>query len=205
MCRMSRSASFAALFVTLSAGGAPTPVPLDDYTDVAVEEGCKLIFECCPEGMRGTLTDLPTCEAALRDIAGDGSALRSAVEAGRIRWDAEAAGECLAAGTCGERPEACGRVRVPLVELGGTCSGNSECISGACALGTSVCVAPLAEGMVCDGTVGCEEGLRCDETGTCIRALANGEPCTSLIECQSGICEGTCRAYRVDSICAPSP
>ncbi len=211
--------------VVLGAGGAlwvsvaspAVPAPLEDLPARFGEVLCSKGYACCtPEERQG----LPgSSEASCKtSAAAHGQDLtidisRSA-RAGRARYDAVAASECLSraqAASCKEfielqRTDACMLGIVPLVPAGGACTEWYECIDGHCSganpNGASwpaedeppidgVCVGRRGLGAKCFRGEDCESRV-CDSVegnaGTCVPKRTLGQECDSDSECASYFC-----------------
>jgi len=205
-------ARFALIAVTL-VGCTNAPVlAVEDYPSVAVSRSCELIFECCDAGMRGGYADAAACEAdRMGGLDGFLTTVLPAIEAGRVRWDADAAGRCIDEVSCSSivAPDSCAGILVPLVENGGTCTSPIECIGGFCDTSTpgmpGACGTPPGEGDAC--TTMCASGFRCDFSGTmtCVALLPDNAPCTSPIECASFMCDATCTPRPAIAVCPAPP
>ena len=169
----------------------------------------------------GLVDDEATCEALFRP-PWRGTQL-AALASGQVRYDGVAAARCHAAlaqvgcdATARDArtlPAACARVFAGTVPLGGRCTLDEACVSGACdapACAPSTCCAGVCEervtalplGAACDATHACVDDITCGEAGRCEpRALA-GEPCRAEAACAFGLAcigatelqAGTCRA-----------
>ncbi len=80
--------------------------------------------------------------------------------------------------------------------VGGPCSTDTDCMSGAyCNFtgGQNTCVARVPIGSMCTDSSSCVAGGYCDSTGHCATQLASGTPCMTDQECQSSSCiNGAC-------------
>lgn len=197
------------LLISSAAACGGGGVELADLGDELIDALCARQVRC------GAFTNEADCKvyasASLDQI-------KRSVEAGRVAYDADAAGDCLEAfksASCDvtsessrDEPAACADAIKGTVIDGGTCFTNQECVSGscteaptctmACCMGT--CDATRAEvaiGGTCNGTTGaCVEGSFCDSaTTTCTALRAVGGACTANSQCGYGLfCPeaGTC-------------
>jgi hypothetical protein len=138
------------------------------------------------------------------------TAYKDSIAKGRMEYDADAAGDCVAAIealTCAqygadEFPErGCRPYLIPKVENGGGCTEDYECTSANCEgestpLGepaTDGACAPMpVDGEACDDN--CAGELICDSRDnsgakTCMPARANGTQCNVDSECESDFCD----------------
>jgi hypothetical protein len=193
---------------------------LDAVGPLLAESLCPHFFDCCSEDdLRGLFdeidpdpTDVPDCVAALTgplsELVGD---LEVSVDAGRLRYSGGAMASCLeqiSGASCEqfgpllgdlERFSACEPPFIPLVEDGGACARNEECIGGLCRregdIGT--CAALPGEGAPCPEST-CAAGLFCDDIGsTCVPQRIDGDQCIQDDQCAGGVC--------VDDVCGQNP
>jgi hypothetical protein len=198
--------------------GGDEPVPLSELDDRLGATVCARMVECCTtqELMDELLgaENQAECEALYTGFVGQLliPALEDSVANGRLLYDGTKLPECLdglAALACpelrgaihGGLGNACSSPFTGLVELGGTCAGDVDCISHFCD-GDSVdlegtitfgtCTQLPTDGQPCvDDT--CGPGLRCErdsQTGTCGPTFADGVACTYDDDCTSGDCVG---------------
>ena len=180
----------------------PEPVPLTSFSAKAQEALCDWAVRC------RHVPDRPTCRRFLDPKFYDSRRARDGASAGRMIYDAVAAGACLAATAeafCLETPFSappCDRILGGLVPEGGACTANAECEGRArcedtacgvqCCLGT--CGAPVPEqtppepspiGGSCRTHSDCVIEGYCETDGTCT-ALPDepGERC--LFGCARG-------------------
>ena len=184
--------------------GCGDAIALEDLTDAFLAAACEQEVAC------EQFPDEATCRAATKV---DLSLFVAAVEAGTVRYDAEAAPVCIEAMTpshCllwgdGDRDraergaEACRRTFRGAVELGGTCAQDFECAGEArcgapicegqqCCLGSCVPVeAPLVAeiGDSCAGAT-CVPEAYCNVAAICTARLGAGEPCDAFNACATG-------------------
>jgi hypothetical protein len=164
----------------------------DDASIPLADLGAKFAAAECDVGVRcGTFADKASCMASLTVDLGQYAA---DVKAGRMRYDGNAAANCMAAfesaqgsGGCSvtsslSTPQsmACQSIFTGTVTVGGSCFDSSECQSGSCdtsaCTGTAACcagscvvsVTPLAAdiGMACSTLVStsCVDGAFCQAT-----------------------------------------
>lgn len=165
-------------------GGGET-IELDQFAEQLSDALCSDLYECCNQTERGALLgnrEFSTEEGCRTTIAplydGLESRLKTAVDEGRLTYDAEAAGQCFlgrGSSRCGQFPNAegggllptasgdsCEDWITPEVELGGTCRTNLACQEGFCWI-----------------PAGAEEG-------TCRERPGEGENCASCMETGDG-------------------
>jgi hypothetical protein len=175
---------------------------------------CEKAYDCCTAEERAGdfLLGGSASQGECADVFGVFAALAvaqivDAENAGRLRYDPEAAGECFEqakAASCTEykdleNSEACSFGIIPLVPEGGGCTDNNECITGRCVgeddgaeppvLGA--CNAARGEGATCDTDSDCDSE-RCqyvDGESTCAAKLGAGSACSGASDCESGVCE----------------
>ncbi len=207
-----------------SGGGAP--IALDDLGTHLAEVSCQKLFECCTDAeimkefMNITYMGQPitTEEQCVAFTAGffNGLALpqwQASIAAGRMEYDASAAGGCVSASaslSCSEYAAlssgngntslagTCEPFLIPKVANDGACSQDDECTSNNCVGATSstdgACKPMPGPGEACDGS--CVDGYYCGYADgqtmeTCIAFKANGAQCTVSDECTSGYCDST--------------
>ena len=188
---------------------------------------CRLQFECCTDAeimaqyMGITYNDQPiTTEAQCVEFTAaffGGLAVsqyKKSIERGRIEYDADAAGECIAvansascaefsSGALDDSGSMCSPFIIPLVADGGACTQNYECTSDNCVGATvhtegedidGACEPLPAAGQTCDFS--CADGLYCEYDPTagmsiCQPTLADGMDCTFDDDCTSENCDDT--------------
>lgn len=207
-------------------GGGGSPVAIEDLGMQLGDASCAKIFQCCTDAeimkqfMGITVMGQPitTQDQCVSFTAGffNGLALpqwQASIAAGRMEYDASAAGGCVAymnslscsdyaglesgggntslAGTC--RP-----FLIPKVANDGACMHDDECISDNCVGGSSsadgACKPMPALGEACSGS--CADGSYCGyDTGTsqekCLALKGNGTQCSQSSECMSDYCDST--------------
>lgn len=164
-----------------------------EMTDVAACEqlkSCGLVAAqvACVWGWEGT------GERHLGRCPGPG-VLGEALDAGRLRFDALLAAQCLEElpGPCGPPPSSCAQALVGTVPVGGTCFGSNECATGLKCVGDAcptTCQPPRCGEAVELSDGGCEPSVACD--GGCPRGLAQtceaAAPCGDGLRCVEGRC-----------------
>jgi hypothetical protein len=218
---MRRIALLAVLLAACGDDGVYDPsmyVTVDDYATAYKDAECTYLTRC------GLFPDKATCLTAQlfaylqldRDLVG-------AIKAGRVYYNGNAVKACfdaLAANTCDKTDEA-GRVQPDIcrnftrgtVAGGGSCTINSECISGdcriqvadqMCAMGTCMGDTPPstdlpANGQPCSTVTGCTRGSFCDSsTLICTTLRSAGDQCIQNSDCDYGLgCAGTPRTCQL--------
>lgn len=187
--------------VTACGGGGSTS--LSDLSDAYRSAMCDYYVRC------GVVESQALCEQLLGGL--ETAELEAAVAAGKVKYDGDAAGECLDAiggRSCNPgdenarvAPAACDNMIKGTVADGGQCFNSGECVSGSCTLTdcTDACcpgtcdptVAEAAIGASC-ATADCVDGAFCNAQNTCEALKASGATCTSSSECAYGTrCLGT--------------
>jgi hypothetical protein len=199
-----------------SGGGANgAPVPLTDFAAKFSASTCGKAFECCTTAeiahQYGTsITTEANCDSTISGLLGSLQvpAYQASITAGRLTYDAAAAGDCLAlidSLSCAAYSNAmtmssvpgCSQFLIPNVANGGACSKSYECTSGNCMGANSApptdgsCTPVPAIGQACEFS--CAAGAYCQGT-TCAAAKANGETCNDDSQCASDHCATTCMA-----------
>lgn len=170
-------------------------VPLEELEERAIEATCAFYFGCCTAAGRDALPDTVTTEAeciAYRS-AQDWDleeVVAAEVASGRYRYDASAAGACLAQVRSCQASDC--QLAIGIVPEGGACEDPFECVSQLCESG--VCTRRAARGEACTSWE-CDAGLICN-AGVCMPRLADGGSCSSSAECASGLCSES-------GVCAP--
>jgi hypothetical protein len=162
------------------------------------------------------LLDQTACAANI----GNDSGLGAMAAAGRIKINMEKTQSCITQmnTSCrwlGEGPGDCGGFFEPMVELGGVCADDEECIGdNSCTAGPGQCgecVAAIALGDPCTfGGIACASGSTCDGMSSlCVEAAApggTGAACTSddsfFSACTSSndLCiDGICTTFTVST------
>jgi hypothetical protein len=210
-----------------SSGGG-SPVALDNFGTAIGTASCHKQFECCSDAeimaqyMGITYMGQPiTTEQQCVDFTTGFLATflvdeyKTSLAAGRIEYDAAAAGNCIsvmeriscadyAAAVAGTgKPTALVSCKSPVtgkVENGGVCAQDYECTSDNCVkTGSSndgTCQPIPTAGQPCDFT--CADGLYCDfdtttAMETCQAKKANDAQCDSDDQCTSDNCDKTTR------------
>ena len=180
--------------------GCTSSIDPTQFQADAVSIACAKAFECCDAdeipiefaSLGARPTSVAECEEILRRRY-TGQGIEGSVEAGRAEYDEASARTCLdeiRAMTCDEYrgaivdiasvSGACGSALTPLVEQGGICTLDFECVTGWCdtgGIGDGTCETVPQLGEPC--AVRCASGLRC-EGGTCVTS-----------ERAAGHCDGT--------------
>lgn len=205
---------------------APPPPPIDaaDFMAAYTSALCDRSARCLPTA--GYLDE--SCKADVEASFG-GEDVDAAIAAGRIVYDADAAGACvagLAAMDCLAEQPSDATLAACLGALSGTvqkekpCFGTFECAEGVCRSVTgdtcpTVCAPAAQKGEACSLLSGpdCDvrKGLRCSG-GVCVAPLGEDGACVDNYGCQSGfVCVAdVCEPLREtgfgcakDSSCAP--
>ena len=180
-----RCAALAALAAGLLAcSDAAAPVSLEDFGPLAMDAVCEWAVACAH------VPDDATCRRQLDIRDFDTRRARDAVASGRLRYDADAGGECLReqrASHCTTPllgADACRRLFEGFAPPGAPCASRFECA------GESTCAEKSCEGQCCRGTCAPRE----------VPALAEpGERCESHFDCVP-------RAHcETDGRCVPVP
>lgn len=177
-------------------------------------EVCTKIFECCtPQeridrlGMTSESVEQCADQSGFLGFAFGYGQFDDSIKAGRIAVDIGMADLCLRAirdTACGNFSAltsvdrfvpGCRAVFAPLVDQGGDCTLDQECISGVCltneAAGTSTCQPLPTDGQACPA-YRCAEGLYCDSflfgEPTCMPQRGAGESCGDASQCESEYC-----------------
>lgn len=177
----------------------PPPVAVDDFMDTYVSTLCERASRCYVVASHLDAS----CESGVRQAFGDD--VKAAVDAGRILYNKDAAGVCIAGlaqmDCLAEQPsdatlEACLSALSGTIAAGDPCFGTFECKEGVCPVVTgdtcpAVCPAVAKDGEACSLLLGgpdCDarEGLRCSG-GTCVSPSAKGGACIDNFACQSGL------------------
>ena len=205
-----------------SSGGSP--VAIEELGTSLGEVSCQKVFDCCTDDeimkqfMNITVDGQPitTQEQCVKFTAGfyNGLALpqwQESIAAGRMEYDASAAGGCVAATSslsCSEYADlssgnkntslagTCRPFLIPKVADDGACSNSNECISDNCVKTSSTmdgtCKPMPGAGEQCDQN--CVDGYYCGYTMgqteyTCLPLKADGMPCTLSDQCMSDHCD----------------
>jgi len=217
------------VLIAACGGGGGGAVGIDDLGTELAKVSCSKIFECCTSSevmaqfANITYNNQPiTTEAQCEGFTGGlftgllTPQYKDSIAAGRIAYDADAAGNCLDAAanlSCSAYAELSGHESVhcdspfiiPKVADGGACAQDYECTSDNCEGATNssangTCKPLPTAGQDC--TDHCAQGLFCgyDQTAmkeACQPVKSNGSTCVSNDECTSGHC--------VSSACAAAP
>jgi len=191
-------------------GGAAqgSPVALDAFGSTILDAACELIVKCGQLGFVFTSKD--SCKAFLGDelLDSEFAKLRAEVGAGSVSYDAQAAGDCIAAykaiaceAATGELtskgPVACRKVFTGKAAIGSSCERDEHCASTSCdRVKASGCPGKCAElgatGASCQESGDCEGELVC-VAGKCapnvpaaVGASCDGVPCVAGAYCGTG-------------------
>lgn len=194
--------NLAALLVLAACAGAD-PVSIDAYPAAVREATCRYLARC------GDVESIAACQGLNLGltVAFTASEL-SAIDMGKIVYDASNAGACIDALANREcdltsqssrfLPDVCRTIAVGAVHGGQACAFDEECISRTCVV--PACFAACCQG-ACSGDdppvrprvgqscahVPCDAGSFCDETHSCVALKAVGMRCTGPAECQYGL------------------
>ncbi len=176
----------------------PPPVAAADFMDAYAQAICTRSSRCFAAS---SYLDA-VCEGTVRRQFGED--VESAIAAGRIDYDANAAGVCLvgleAMDCLAKQPsdatlEACLRALAGTIEVGQACFGTFQCAQGICPSVTGDACGPTCptialEGEACsllsEPECDVRAGLRCS-SGTCVAPAARGAACVDNYGCQSGL------------------
>ena len=203
-------------------GGGGDSISLDELGAELGASSCAKIFECCSEselmemfeGIDPPITTVEECEQFYAAFIGGlllGPA-REAVDRGTLVYNADLAGDCIAAFdslSCDEVEsamdptfEGCENIFEGQLANEESCVTDLECQSGFCD-GDSldgdpgVCKAVPGEGEPCE-SFECADGTYCENSGSgsgvCTATKPDGAECTFDDECQSESCDVTCMA-----------
>lgn len=221
------------LLASCGGDGNNGPVAIDDLGMELAISGCRMQWQCCTdaelmEQYMGLEIDGQPVDSeeqcvnfANAVLTGFGiNTYKASIEAGRVEYDADAAGECIAVMnelSCAQyaaeaiptSPTGCRSFLLPKVADGGACTQDYECISKNCEGASTplgepptegACKPIPGEGQACDDN--CTEGLFCGsgQTGdVCQPTRADGEQCNLDEQCTSDYCDTTAR------MCAQEP
>lgn len=190
-----------------------TPIAFADYCDRYAQMTCDVARTCDCLAGTGHATCVTYQTVACRED------VEPPVEEGRRRWDAAAAGQCLAeleaiAADCSLSdaywPEACDAMEVGIVPANGACESDRDCAGGlACAGG--VCRTLPGDGEPCDAEYGCADEDFCGDDGLCHAYRGPGgacpegsRACADELTCNPST--ETCEPYRGEGeSCADAP
>ncbi len=167
------------------------PVPIDQLETTLADVMCKLLV-ACQDSMLGK-NGFATAEGCMAIAGGNfgANSLVALVKAGKVKYDATAAGKCMQAmgANCGSvskssvQSAACKATFTGTVAEGGACSEDEECASQNCDQQESACPgkcdkARVAAGGACTLSQHCEAGLGCVDKKCGAQSDAKvGEPC----------------------------
>lgn len=199
----------------LAACGDNIPaIELDELYAETVRVRCERLVRC------GLLATDEACTAFFRTP--DEDDLYAAIDAGKIRYDGEAARRCLDARAelpCDETShevrtliEACDRMLVGTLEVGVPCAFDRECSSDSCdapvcppdtcCTGTCLATRVAAADAPCATDEECVLETFCSRQGLCSPLAARAQPCRLDAHCDHGLAcigatelqDGVCRA-----------
>ncbi len=187
--RFVRSVVFMALGVLAGCSSPPPPVALGEFSLAARTALCDWAVRC------SHVPDTEVCERFIDPKDYDTRRAEDAVAAGRLGWDAAAAGRCVAAtrdAHCMAVPfsdSSCKEYLIGRVAEGGACTSDYECEGGA------PCESAVCDTQCCVGVCGAPP------TVTVEPPLLHeiGESCTTHFDC---VVEAYCDE---DGVCAPMP
>lgn len=191
------------MLVATGCSGDPAPVALDQFGAAAADAVCSWAVRC------HHVPDDATCRRLLDPKQYDTRRAQDALAAGRLGYDAAAAGRCVETtreAYCLTEPfvdASCRDMFVGHVPEGGTCASGFECVGGGqcqnpqctlqCCSGT--CGPPLtgelpppdqAEiGEACQQHADCAEGAYCETDFTCV-AVPDEEGARCVFGCARG-------------------
>ncbi|MCE9571530.1 MAG: hypothetical protein K8W52_00090 [Deltaproteobacteria bacterium] len=187
-----------ASFVAACGGGSS--VPVTDLDTSLTDAYCQYLVRC------GVVESTARCKQELGTGGFDTAAIEGGVGAGKITYDADAAGDCVDAyanlscnpGDKGNRvtPQACTDAIKGTVADGGACAISAECVSQSCnvpACDQACCpgtcnptIAEVAIGGSC-ASAPCVDGSYCaTATKVCTALVASGGTCAASRECAFG-------------------
>jgi hypothetical protein len=175
-------------------GGGNNDISLDDLPGELARAICEKDFDCCPQDSAAEYTSVEECISDSQLFTAIlASWIRQSEQAGRVRYDAARAGECMdvirgLACTALQAEDFCDDFIVPLVAAGGQCDQDFECVTGYCDAETETCATLPALGQPCN--FDCAQGSYCDfGTRVCEAARADGAECFFDDECLSLYCD----------------
>lgn len=216
--RCSRSSTCAlGIFVVglLGACGSSASTALGDFDEAVQRASCERLARC------SLFPDVASCLSYFRLPLN--VSIPAAVDAGKARYDAEQASDCieraaqrscdLTSGDLRAQVGSCGRVFAGTLPGGTACSLDAECASGTCTFPadcpesgccTGACrevAAPGAAGAGCAKDRDCQGNLVCAKDKLCRSIGGAGDDCAADRECGDGLAcidpkpmmPGTCR------------
>ncbi len=186
----------------LGCGGDETdPITFQDLPNELAIATCAKSLDCC-DSAELTEQDIPSdqgmCVTKLGPFVGILLQFQPAIDAGKIIYDADRAGSCIAeqsALSCNDfaRTDSaiCDGIFQGTIAKDMACEFNEECVSQNCSDNTSTCQNQPSLGEACP-EFSCATGMYCGESGEqtiCIAVKADGESCTYSEQCIN-VCNG---------------
>jgi hypothetical protein len=189
--------------VLAAACGGGDSIAIGDLVTKLRAAECNYYVRC------GLFANVADCEAEFGSVDQN---LFAAVDAGKVKYDGEAAASCLSQlehASCDstkkdvrESPDACADTFTGTLAADAACAFNQECQSGdcippasctmACCIGTCAAELTLAKAGEACTAVRCDHDLFCDDTNVCQPLLAAGTACQTDDQCAYGLgCAGT--------------
>ena len=184
-------------------GGGGGPITIDQLPAREAAVLCDYAARCgldttVQEGLLGSAGGDCTSSFTLYFANSVFAQYQLAVARGTLTYDADQAGECLAAfdglacgSFAGTAPPACEATLVGHVTDGGACTFSQECsatsqCTGASGMTCGMCTHVPQAGESC-ATTACASALYCDGTHTCVARLVAGSPCDPTMSmCAAG-------------------
>lgn len=175
-------------------GGCGGGIPFDEFADERRDANCGYYIRC------GAFSTVADCRTHFDRTTTSNASLEAAVDAGKIRYDGDAAEDCVAALddlVCDLAEQdhdalaACDEVFTGTGKIGATCAFDGECV-------TERCMVPVCDEACCQGTCAeprvlpglgepcstiCADDLFCGYAQVCEAPLLAGEPCNSFTVC----------------------
>jgi hypothetical protein len=204
-------------WVGVAAGGCGgvSGIPIDQTATRIANTVCPKAYMCCTAdelGMNGEAgTDVATCESMTKsNYQSILSVLQGSVDQKRAVYVSSKLDTCLAniqSMDCGALNltnhltgvPGCESFTTPLVQVGGACSQDYECIQGWCNVpttstnGDGTCAAFLGPGQDCTSSGGssCGPSQVCDSNELCEPVSDIGGTCTDSLQCTSLNCSSS--------------
>jgi hypothetical protein len=203
-----RALPSAVLGVALAGCGSVHGIPVDQIANDIAVTVCPKAWSCCDAtqlmGNDTAGTSEPDCETkTANNYRQQLQQVQSSMDAGRARYEQSKVDACLQTiqqSTCQmlnttnhlAGVPGCESFVTPLVDLGGVCGQDYECISGWCH--DDHCERRAGADEACSKDIPCDAGLVCDlglpdGQQICVVPQANGASCTDLLQCQSTVCD----------------